>query len=151
MPIRLCACMPYARWRSGYRMTVISRFCDRRSKIRFHGFVRKPCGFVRRLRPALAAEHLENALLDANISVRETAQFYSEKFGRGDLREFYRDKLISLHGDKLCAAIAGLGEKGKATDVTIVEPHMGDDSGGVRAAVVRALGKLDAGDSWRNS
>lgn len=95
--------------------------------------------------PPDAMELLEKHLLDTNISVREEAQFFSEKNGRKDLQNFYLAKTQAARGEQLCAAIAGVGEKGTASDAKEIEKFLAEGSSRVRAATVRALARLDGG------
>lgn len=94
--------------------------------------------------PDRAGDYLDRSLLDANGTVREAAQFYYEKWRTANLREFYLEKISSSRGEKLAVAIAGLGEKGKASDAVTIACYLDDGSPSVRAAALRALLKLDA-------
>jgi len=86
---------------------------------------------------------VNEGLLDANIIVRELAQFLHEKRGGPNLREFYRERLKIARGEKLCGAIAGLGEKGNAGDSNLIEGYLKHGIPRVRAAALRAVAKLD--------
>jgi len=93
--------------------------------------------------PEAAKAELLRALLDPNISVREEAQFYSNKEGTGNLREFYLAKVSTSSGKALTASLAGLGEAGRKEDTAIVRQYLDAERSQLRSAALRAIAKLD--------
>ena len=93
--------------------------------------------------PDRAAGLLQGALLDVNARVREQAQFFAEKQGSRSLRAFYLETLSRGDSNEVCAAIAGLGEKGSRTDAVLVSQYLRGDQSRIRAAALRSLAKLD--------
>jgi hypothetical protein len=81
-------------------------------------------------------------LLDHNIAVREDARQFFEKKGGFNARQYYSESLRD-NPKTLCAAISGVGEAGTVTDSAVLEPFLANASPRVRAATLRALGKLD--------
>jgi HEAT repeat protein len=107
---------------------------------------------IRRESVALLAIHfpdsaqaiLQDKLLDSNMSVRETAQRYLQRLQAIDYSEFYLDVIWNGHDQhRLAAAIAGLGETGKASDSEVLFEYSDHPSISVRKAVLRGLTKLD--------
>jgi hypothetical protein len=70
---------------------------------------------------AEADQEFQSALLDANIAVREEAQYYFQKKGTVDLRAYYSHRLETSNSRQLCAAIAGVGETEVAKDSQLVQ------------------------------
>jgi hypothetical protein len=93
--------------------------------------------------PALATEEFEVALLDANISVREMAQEFFRKAGTVDVRDYYVRSLGASGGRKLTAAIAGIGETGRAEDARLLEAYIVHASAAVRASALHAVARLN--------
>jgi HEAT repeats len=90
-----------------------------------------------------ADQEFQSALLDANIAVREEAQYYFQKKGTVDLRAYYSHRLETSNSRQLCAAIAGVGETGLAKDSQLVERFLHNQSSKVRAAALHAIAKLN--------
>ena len=86
------------------------------------------------------------ALLDRNPAIRELARFLATlNDATFSFVDFYRDGLRSGSTDAaIAAAVAGLGETGSATDVSLVIPHLSHQQPRVRREAVRALSRLDA-------
>jgi HEAT repeat protein len=91
--------------------------------------------------PDRALPVLEGALLDGSAPVRKAARSLLRSRGRGDFAGRYREALSS--GQRLAAALYGLGETGERADVEHVLVHLGHPSPSVRRAAVEALGALD--------
>ncbi|MFL5343937.1 MAG: hypothetical protein ACJ8AT_04055 [Hyalangium sp.] len=92
--------------------------------------------YVQRI-PELAGPKLREALLDRHPAIREYAQ---RRLSGADLAGFYRESL--QEGPRLHAALAGLGETGRAPDATSVEPFLHHSKVRVRREAVRAYSKL---------
>lgn len=90
-----------------------------------------------------ADQEFQSALLDANIAVREEAQYYFQKKGTVDLRAYYSHRLETSSVRQLCAAIAGVGETGLAKDSQLVDRFHHNQSSKVRAAALHAIAKLN--------
>ncbi len=90
-----------------------------------------------------AVQEFQSALLDANIGVREEAQYFFRKKSTLDLRAYYSQILNTSKGRKLCAAVAGLGETGLPKDLQLVERFVADRSSKVRAAALHAIARLN--------
>jgi HEAT repeat protein len=97
-----------------------------------------------RSRPESAVAEMESALFDPHAAIRHTARLFLAREGDRDFAETYRQALSRTAGKSLVATLAGLGETGSKTDTTLVLPFLDHPLGRVRAAAVRALGKLDA-------
>lgn len=93
--------------------------------------------------PERAMEEFEDALLDANISIREMAQQFFGKTGNVGVRDYYVRSLGASEGRKLTAAIAGIGETGRAEDARPVEAFFAHTSAAVRAAALHAVARLN--------
>jgi HEAT repeat protein len=90
---------------------------------------------------AEADQEFQSALLDANIAVREEAQYYFQKKGTVDLRAYYSHRLETSNSRQLCAAIAGVGETEVAKDSQLVERLIHKHSSKVRVAALHAIAK----------
>jgi HEAT repeat protein len=90
---------------------------------------------------AEADQEFQSALLDANIAVREEAQYYFQKKGTVDLRPYYSHRLETSNSRQLCAAIAGVGETEVAKDSQLVERLIHKHSSKVRVAALHAIAK----------
>jgi|HubBroStandDraft_2_1064218.scaffolds.fasta_scaffold12778_1 hypothetical protein len=90
-----------------------------------------------------APEEFQSALLDANIAVREEAQYFFQKKGTVDLRAYYSHRLETSNSRQLCAAIAGVGETGVAKDSQLVERFIHKQSSKVRVAALHTIAKLN--------
>jgi HEAT repeat protein len=90
-----------------------------------------------------AEQEFQSALLDANIGVREEAQYFFRKKSTLDLRVYYPQILNTSTGRKLCAAVAGRGETGLPKDLQLVERFVADRSSKVRAAALHAIARLN--------
>jgi HEAT repeat protein len=92
---------------------------------------------------------LYEALVDRSRTARETARFVLRQHRAfGDFRSFYRERIEQLSNGAagayvLAAAIAGLGETGRAEDVDVPLRLMRDARPAVRIACVRAMAMLD--------
>lgn len=84
-----------------------------------------------------------SALLDANVAIREEAQYFFRKGGTIDLRSHYSRMLETSAALKLSAVISGLGEVGQPTDSALIERFISDPSPRVRVATLRATAKLN--------
>lgn len=93
--------------------------------------------------PDAAKAELLRALLDPNISVREEAQFYLNKEGTVNLRDFYLSNVSTSSGKALAASLAGLGEAGRKEDTALVSQYLAAERSQVRAAALRAITRLD--------
>jgi len=90
-----------------------------------------------------ADQEFQSALLDANIAVREEAQYYFQKKGTVDLRAYYSHRLETSNSRQLCAAIAGVGETGVAKDSQLVERFLNNQHSKVRVAALHTIAKLN--------
>lgn len=95
--------------------------------------------------PEVAERELERALLDESAPVREEAQFYLNQSGKINPRQFYLEQLAAAEGKKLCVSLKGLGETGTKADATVASQFLNRKEPQVRAAVLRAIAKLDPG------
>ena len=93
-------------------------------------------------RPDLAAEPLRRALLDGHISMRETARQFLSVAGVTDARDFYVEAVERGADRQRFAAICGLGESGKAADVSLLSTALAASLPRFRRAAVYAMGKL---------
>jgi hypothetical protein len=90
-----------------------------------------------------ADREFESALLDSNAAVREEARHYFQRKAGVDLFANYSRRLNTPDIRELCAAIAGVGETGRAKDSQLVERFLENASSKVRAAAIRTAGKLN--------
>src|SRR2546426_4479663 len=90
-----------------------------------------------------ADQEFQSALLDANIAVREEAQYYFQRKGTVDLRAYYSDRLETSSSRQLCPAIAGVGETGVAKDSQLVERFLNNQHSKVRVAALHTIAKLN--------
>jgi HEAT repeat protein len=90
-----------------------------------------------------ADQEFQSALLDANIAVREEAQYYFQKKGTVDLRAYYSHRLETSNSRQLCAAIAGVGETGVVKDSQLVERFLNNQHSKVRVAALHTIAKLN--------
>jgi hypothetical protein len=97
-----------------------------------------------RSRPESAAAEMESALLDPHATIRQAARLFLSREGARDFAATYRQGLPEATGKALVATLAGLGETGSRADTELGLPFLRHPLGGVRAAAIRALGKLDA-------
>jgi HEAT repeat protein len=95
-------------------------------------------------RPDLATLPLRRALLDSHISMRETARQFLTAANVADARTFYITAIEQGVDSQRFAAICGLGETGKASDVPLLSVFLESSSTKLRRAAVCALGRLDA-------
>jgi len=93
--------------------------------------------------PDEAAQQFQSALFDANVVVREGAQYYFQKKSTLDLRTLYSGALQNSNVPRLCAAVAGLGETGPLNDAQLLEPFLHDQSSRIRAAALHAIARLN--------
>ena len=94
-------------------------------------------------RPDLAVEPLRRALLDSHISMRETARQFLSVAGVPNPRDFYVEATDRGAATQRFAAIRGLGESGKAADVSLLSADLAASLPRLRRAAVYAMGKLD--------
>jgi HEAT repeat protein len=94
-------------------------------------------------RTDLGAEPLRRALLDSHISMRETARQFLSVAGVQDVRGFYVEAVERGPDAQQFAAICGLGESGKASDVSLLSVSLCSSLPRLRRAAVYAMGKLD--------
>lgn len=94
-------------------------------------------------RPDLAVEPLRRALLDNHISMRETARQFLSVAGVPDLRAFYVEAIERGAEIQRFAAICGLGESGKAADVSLLSASLAEPLPKLRRAAVYAMGRLN--------
>ncbi len=80
------------------------------------------------------------ALLEANVSIRELARFHLGKLGEVDWPEVYRRALIE-HPHSL-AALSGLGETGDRSDLIAIRRCLDSPLPSRRRAAVRAFAKV---------
>jgi HEAT repeat protein len=90
-----------------------------------------------------AEREFEFALLDSNAGVREEARYYFKRKTEIDLLAYYSRKLDTSDNRELCAAIAGVGETGRAKGSQLVERFFQNASSKVRAAAIRTAAKLN--------
>src|SRR5882757_8946634 len=88
-----------------------------------------------------ADQEFQSALLDANIALREEAQYYFQKKGTIDLRAYYSRRLETSSSRQLCPAIAGVGETGVANDSQLVERFLNNQHTKVRVAALHTIVK----------
>lgn len=86
---------------------------------------------------------LRRAALDATAAVRELARHELARKGPVDFVALYGAALRSDERDTLVPALSGLRECGSKVDSYLVVPFVAHRSARVRAAAVRAIGKLD--------
>lgn len=110
---------------------------SRHARVRYHAL-----GALAEKYPEVAGPGLKKALMDGNISVREAAQFYMAK-PKFEPRKFYLEQIGSAMGGELVAGIAGLGETGTKEDIRTLEQFVAVPNSPVRAAALRAIGKLN--------
>jgi hypothetical protein len=94
-------------------------------------------------RPDLAAEPLRRALLDRHASMREIARQFLSVAAVPDVRRFYAEAVERGIESQLFAAICGLGETGKASDLSLFSTALSSPLTELRRAAVYAMGKLD--------
>lgn len=87
-----------------------------------------------------AAPHLERALLDSSVSVREIARFFLRD-REIDFAAIYRNAIDATQ--RLSSAIAGLSEVGNAADAERIAAFLTHSSAIVRKSAVRAVVRLD--------
>jgi HEAT repeat protein len=93
--------------------------------------------------PDQADARLRSALLDSHASVRALARYHLERRGCTEFRAVYLEALRATSDKTLRAAVAGLGETGKAADAQLAVPFLKGHSIRVRKAAVRAIAALD--------
>ncbi len=91
--------------------------------------------------PGSAEAKLRECLFDRSIGVRSHCQYHLRRRFQHDPGVDYR-RAIEAETICLAYAILGLGEVGESSDVARVEPYLGDPRNRVRAAAVRAVGRL---------
>ena len=94
-----------------------------------------------RFYPSESHTVLEKAILDENISIRETARFLMSKECTYDFADIYRN--ILSENNACIGAILGLGETGSNEDAVYVVPFLDDVRVKVVRATVKSLSKLD--------
>lgn len=94
-------------------------------------------------RPDLAAAPLRRALLDGHVSMRETARQFLAVANIADARAFYIEAIEQGVDAQRFAAICGLGETGKPSDVPLLSVFLQSSTTKLRRAAVCALGRLD--------
>jgi len=85
---------------------------------------------------------LQAALLDPSPIIRSIAQFHLPKLESLDLRNYYEQALAHPEPRRRKAAIAGLGETGRAADARLVAPFASVPQIGVRKVALAALARL---------
>lgn len=90
------------------------------------------------------ARWCEDALLDGNRSVRETAQWSLRQLDRKDLREPYLAALGAATRSQRIAGIHGLGEVGRKADALLILPLARSTDQRLRKAALASIGRLDA-------
>lgn len=86
---------------------------------------------------------LEAALCDPCVSLRELVRYALRKKANLDFAEYYRQVLSTGAEPRRLFAIAGLGETGSRADSAVLIPYVSAAAPKVRAAALRALGKID--------
>jgi HEAT repeat protein len=99
-------------------------------------------GYAERI-PEKADEELRAALLDSHGSMREAARFHLRRRGFDDYGAFYRERCESEQGDRLAAAVSGLGETGTESDAGVTVRFLNHANARIRRAAVRATARLD--------
>ena len=94
-------------------------------------------------RPDVAKQPLRAALLDNHASMRETARQFLTVAEIDSARDFYADAVENGNDERRFAAICGLGETGKAADVSLVAAFLNSTQTKIRRAVAYAIGRLD--------
>ena len=99
---------------------------------------------VASLPPVDSLRPLQAALLDPRRSVREVAVHHLRKGGAAGIESRYREVLERGEGERLRAAIGGLGETGDRADVARLVPFLAPDSRPRTArAALAAIARLD--------
>lgn len=93
--------------------------------------------------PDTAHQDLLSALLNTSISIRELGQYNMRKLFPMDFAEFYRNALNTENGDRLLAAIYGLGETGIAADAVSLLPFAKQGLISHRKATINSISRLD--------
>lgn len=118
---------------------------SRFSRVRCEGLT----GLAERF-PEAASESLARALFDEHAGVREVARFYLRRRGTDEFASLYRGRLNDATNatadPSAAAAIAGLGETGSRADADLAAFFLDHASLRVRAAAVRAVGRLSGDD-----
>lgn len=124
----------------------LQEFIATTSGDRFAPVRREGLSAVIRRFPKEASSILKDAIFDRNRSIRAFAQFYLARLEASKVSPIYRDALSQGKRDT-ATAIAGLGEVGAKEDVALVLQYAKSEQIKVRAAAIRAVGKL-AGDDY---
>jgi hypothetical protein len=96
--------------------------------------------------PSEAVSAFERHLLDRSISVRSQSQRALESASRPP-EVFYRDEILSGRTPALDVALLGLSEVGGAENADLASRFLADELPRVRAAAVRAVSRLETGDT----
>lgn len=99
--------------------------------------------------PDLAVTELNEALMDAHVSIRELARFYLKERGYSGFSDDYRAALEKTEQTRVLMAIAllGLGESGSEADASYVARFAYHASAKVRQAALQSRLRLDASQS----
>jgi HEAT repeat protein len=88
---------------------------------------------------------VRQALFDLSPFIREYARYsLAQQEAQFDAAEHYRQTGLAEAGSRLRGAILGLSEVGRAPDAALLEPLCSHAHPKIRAAAVRAVGRLDA-------
>jgi HEAT repeat protein len=112
-------------------------------KDRFMPVRRDALWYTATKRPDVAKQPLRDALLDNHVSMRETARQFLAVAEIDSARDFYAHAIENGDDKQRFAAICGLGETGKAPDVSWVVPFLNSPQTRIRRAVAYAIGRLD--------
>lgn len=93
--------------------------------------------------PDSGQEECRRSLLDPHSGVRQLAQFYFQKGSTLDVREFYSNALSSAIAKDLPAAVAGIGETGSKSQISLVTPFLASKRPVIRVRALHAIANLD--------
>ena len=117
-------------------------FLDRLKHDRFMPLRRAALRILVKLHSPHVVDELNKALLDPHASMREEARYHLKKIGPIDIAEFYRQRLSDAKGPALYGVISGLGEMGKAEDVSVVVPYTSHEASKIRRAALKTVAAL---------
>lgn len=119
-------------------------------KDRFMPVRRDALWYAATKRPDMARQALRAALLDDHVAMREIARQFLTAAQIESSRDFYAEAVENDNHKQRFAAICGLGETGKAADVTLIARFLNSTQTRIRRAVAYAVGKLDLEGQLQN-
>jgi len=133
-----------ARWLASSAATpqLQQQLCARFLNDRSVSVRRVALGWCATREPKRHLDALRAALLDRSRIIREIAQYHLARHDTLDLRKFYIEAATTFEGNRLEAALRGLGETGARPDAELVLPLVSASGIKIRRAALAALARL---------